>query len=83
MVFVLLFLASTLVHADHLTEQSTNVEQIECYLCHQGLDTPPELSQTQLLTTVSYFLPSQPAVTIEFMSNYFVQPQLRAPPVFQ
>lgn len=83
MVFVLLFLVSSLVHADHVTEQSTNIEQLDCYLCHQGLDTPPELPQIQLLTIVSYFLPSQAAVTIELKRHYFVQPQLRAPPVFQ
>lgn len=82
MVFVLLFLVSTLVHANHLTEKTTDVEQLECYLCHQGIDTPPELPQVQLLTIVSYFLSAQSLLTIEFKGNYFVQPQLRAPPVF-
>ena len=83
MVFVLLFLASSLVHADHLTEQSTNIEQLDCYLCHQGIDTPPELPQVQVLTIISYFLSAQSLFNIEFKGNYFVQPQLRAPPVFQ
>ena len=83
MVFVLLFLASTLVHADHLTEQGTHVEQVECYLCHQGIDTPPELPSVQLASIASYFSPVQAAATIEFKRYYFVQPQLRAPPTFQ
>ena len=83
MVFLLLFLVSTLVHADHLIEQGTNVEQIECYLCHQGIDTPPELPSVQLASIVSYCSPVQAALSIVFKRNYFVQPQLRAPPTFQ
>jgi hypothetical protein len=83
MVFVLLFLLSTLAHADHLAEQTTNVEQSECYICHQGLDTPPELPQVQLLSITHYFFTPKPIVTTGLKASYFVKPQLRAPPVFQ
>lgn len=81
MVFLLLFFASTLVHADHLIEQGTNVEQIECYLCHQGLDTPPELPQIQLFAVTSHFISLQTVTSVEVKSSDYVQPQLRAPPL--
>ena len=83
MVFVLLFFTSTLVHADHLIEQTTDVEQSECYICHQGVDTPPELPTVQIIFVASYCHNSYNAVTAQFKVNNFVQPQLRAPPVFQ
>lgn len=83
MVFVLLFLVSTLVHADHLAEQTSNVEQSECYICHQGLDTPPELPQVKLLSIAHYFFTPKSIITIELKASDFVNPQLRAPPVFQ
>ncbi len=83
MVFVVLFLTSALVHADHLIEQSLNVEQQECYICHQGLDTPAELPKIQTPFVVSSYLRVAKAVTAEFKLNSFIQPQLRAPPTFQ
>jgi len=83
MVFVLLFLMSTLVHADHLIEQSVNVEQQECYICHQGIDTPPELPNIQTPFVASYCLCIDKGVIAQFTVSSFVQPQLRAPPTFQ
>jgi len=82
-VFVLFFLTSILVHADHLATQATNVEQQECYICHQGLDTPPELPQVKNLFIASYCNNSYQTITAQFKANNFVQPQLRAPPVLQ
>lgn len=83
MVFLLLFLASTLVHANHLIAQATNVEASECYICHQGLDTPSDLPTIQFLLTVGYPLKSDEIVSALFKVTYFVYPQLRAPPASQ
>ena len=83
MAFVLLFLTSTLAHADHLIEQSINVEQQECYICHQGLDTPSELPTIQTPVVINLYLSVVKVVTADFKLNSFVQPQLRAPPRFQ
>lgn len=83
MVFVLLFLLSTLTHAEHITTQANNAEQQGCYLCHQGLDTPPELPQIQTVFVASYRVNSHQTGTAQFKVNSFVQPQLRAPPVTQ
>ena len=83
MVFVLLFLTSTLVHADHIVEQSINVEQQECHICNQGIDKPTALPQVQPLSIVSYQLSPYEVVAARFKVSYFVYPQLRAPPAFQ
>ena len=83
MTFVLLFFFSSLVHASHLFEQSINVEQQECHICHQGVDTPPEQPQVQVVAVTSYQLKPQKILTVEFKVNGFVQPQLRAPPIHQ
>ena len=83
MVFVLFFLTSTLVHADHLATQAINAEQQECYICHQGIDTPPELPQVKNLFVASDSNNAYQAVTTQFKVNSFVLPQLRAPPVSQ
>ncbi len=83
MVFVLLFITSTLVHADHLIEQATDVEASECYICHQGIDTPSELPPIQIHTTADYSLNLNITISAVFKDNHFVQPQLRAPPIFQ
>lgn len=80
MVFVLLFLTSTLVHADHITE-AINVEQQECHICHQGIDTPPELPHVQAFFGASYNANIYDVVTAQFKVDDFLQPQLRAPPV--
>jgi len=83
MVFVLLFLTSTLVHANHLVDQSTHTGQQECHICHQGLGTPPELPQIQVYVVISSRVELQKTALAAFKSNNFVQPQLRAPPSFQ
>jgi hypothetical protein len=83
MVFVLLFFISTVAHADHITTQVTNAEQQECYICHQGIDTPPELSQIHTVFVASFAVNPPKAVTVQFKVNNFIQPPLRAPPVFQ
>jgi len=82
-VFVLLFLTSTLVHADHLTDHSLSSEQQECYICHQGIDTPPELPQIRFHYVASYNLKLQKVTIVHGKVNDFMQPQLRAPPTFQ
>ena len=81
-VFVLFFLTSTLVHADHIASHGTNAEQQECYICHQGLDTPSGLLQPKVSSITSYFHCSYAIITTHFRGSYFVQPQLRAPPIF-
>jgi len=83
MVFVLLFLTSSLVHADHLIEQATQVEQSACYICHQGVDTPPKLLQPQAPLVASYIFVNNEKSIEPFKSGNFLQPQLRAPPIFQ
>ncbi len=83
MVFVLLFTTSMLVHADHLIEQATDVEQSECYICHQGIDKPPQLPLIQTHSVISYGFHLYIAVSAAFQDKYFVLPQLRAPPIFQ
>jgi len=83
MVAVLFFLTSTLVHADHIATHAINAEQQECYICHQGLDTPSELPQVKSLFVASYCNSLFEAITAQNKVNYFVQPQLRAPPVIE
>ena len=83
MVFLLIFLISTLAHADHIATQATNAELQECYICHQGIDTPPELPQVQTPFIASYHVSVYEVVTAQFKVNSFVHPQLRAPPVVQ
>ncbi len=83
MVFVLLFLTSTLVHAGHLTEHSLSFEQQECSICHQGIDTPPELSKIRIYLVASYSFKTPQVTTIHSKVHYFIQPQLRAPPTLQ
>lgn len=82
-VFVLLLLTSTLVHADHSTEHSLSFEQQECSICHQGVDTPPELPQIRIHPVTSYNFKTPQVTTIHCKVNDFIQPQLRAPPTFQ
>jgi len=81
--FVLLFLTSTLVHANHLIEQPTHVEQQECFICHQGIDTPPELPHIQYVAVARYCFTLSKTMATAFKHYFFVQPQLRAPPSFQ
>ena len=83
MFFLLLFLMSTLAHADHLTTHVISAEQQECTLCHQGIDTPPELLKTKINFVVSYHIHPQKITVFQAKTHYFVQPQLRAPPLFQ
>jgi len=80
MVFVLLFLTSTLAHADHLVDQRAAVEQQDCQLCIQGIDTPPGLPQVQEFVVTRYNLYTSHVNTADFVLNQFVQPRLRAPP---
>ena len=81
MVFLLLFLMSTIAHAQHITEYSDNIEQQECHICHHNIDTPPEFPQIQPLATNRYiFTVNKDTVTV-YKANNFVQPPLRAPPV--
>lgn len=79
-VFVLFFLTSNIVHANHIAIQNSSVEQQECYICHQGLDTPPELPQIQHDFIAIYSSNLFEVVSTEFKVSSFVQPQLRAPP---
>jgi len=81
--FLLLFFTSVLVHANHLIDQTTHVEQQECFVCHQGIDTPPELPQIQYCAVASYYFTLFKTATAAFKHYFFVQPQLRAPPSFQ
>lgn len=82
-VFLLLFLTSSLVHADHIATYSTNAEQQECYICHQGLDNPPKVAQINLPFVTGYGQHVCDAIQVNFKLNFFVLPQLRAPPTFQ
>lgn len=79
MVFLLLFLISTLAHADHLVSQATSIEQQDCHICNQGIDTPPELPQVHAIIT-RYNLVTQAIATADFSLSNFVKPPSRAPP---
>lgn len=81
-VFVLLFLISTVAHADHITAQANNAEQQECFICHQGLDSPSELPKVKTIVASSYSLKTYQTFSPLFNTSSFLQPQLRAPPVF-
>ena len=80
-VFVLLFLMSTLVHANHIASNAIHAEQQECYICHQGIDTPPVLTQVKNIFVASYYTDLYDLSIAKFKVNNFVQPPLRAPPV--
>ncbi|PHR83522.1 MAG: hypothetical protein COA59_11925 [Colwellia sp.] len=80
MVFVLLFLTSVLAHADHLIDQSTAIEQQDCQLCNQGIDTPPDLPQVKASIVTHGVFFTITVTTAEFSFSQFVQPLLRAPP---
>lgn len=83
MVFLLLFLTSVLAHAEHLALQETAVEQQDCHICNQGIDTPPELPQIQAISVSRYNLVTWKAVTTKFTLSYYVIPPSRAPPFVQ
>ncbi len=83
MLFVLLFLASSLAHADHLFDVTSIAEQQECHICHQGIDAPPELSQFEFNITSIYSYISSKIAVVVVNKLYFIQPQLRAPPSLQ
>ena len=81
-VFVLFFLSSTVIHADHIAIDTINTEQQHCFLCHHGVDTSPNLPQVKQLPVTSYYIYSDTIVTALFTTIPFIQPHLRAPPVF-
>ncbi len=83
MVFLLLFLTSVLAHADHLVFQETTVEQQDCHICNQGIDTPPELPKIQAIAVNRYTLITSQLTTTKFTVNYFVLPPSRGPPFVQ
>lgn len=83
MVFVLLFLLSTLAHADHLVAHSVDAEPQECYICHQGLDTSNNSVELVVNSISSYRVKCQKITPTPANHHYFVYPQLRAPPKFQ
>lgn len=83
MVFLLLFLASLLAHADHLVTQNTVTEQQDCQLCNQGIDTPPIFPQVIATFVTRYNNFTTKIFTVEFTLSQFVQPLLRAPPLIQ
>lgn len=82
MVFLLLFLVSTLAHAEHLVSQATAIEQQDCHICNQGIDTPPKLLQVHANINTRYNLVTQAISTTDFSLSNFVKPRLRAPPLF-
>jgi len=83
MVFLLLFLTSVLAHADHLVIQETTVEQQDCHICNQGIDTPPELPPIQALAVSRHTQVISQLTTTKFTLNNFVQPPSRGPPFVQ
>jgi len=83
MVFVLCFLTSVLTHAEHLVSPSVTVEQQDCHLCNQGIDTPPELPHVQAQANNSYSVIIFELIVAEFKRSNFVLPSLRAPPFIQ
>lgn len=83
MVFVLLFLTSVIAHADHLVVQEITIEQQDCQLCNQGIDSPSALSQVKAAVVSRYSLFTAKVTITEFMLSQFVQPPLRAPPFIQ
>ena len=83
MVFLLCFFTSAMVHAEHVAKTNSNVEQQECYLCHQGIDTPTQSPQIQFVSIVKFGLLTENFTLVFVKNNDFVQPLLRAPPIFQ
>ncbi len=83
MVFLFVFLTSTIAHADHLVDQQKTLDKQACQLCNQGIDTPPDLPQVQA-SIVTYYHPLNfQLTTTEFIVSEYIQPFLRAPPIFQ
>lgn len=82
-VFLLLFLLSTFAHANHVAKASINVEQQDCYICQQALDTTPDLPIIHHRFIVSYTYVLIDIISVLYKDNDYAQPQLRAPPVFQ
>lgn len=80
MIFVLLFLMSIIAHADHLTDQRTTVEQKNCQLCNQGVDTPPEHPHVKAIVVTRYNSFISQTTKTDFPPSQFIQPPLRAPP---
>lgn len=80
LVVLLLFLLSTLVHATHLTDELNHEEQQTCYICHQGIDTPPELPKIQISLASNISNEIYVEVTPFFDTNSYFLPLLRAPP---
>lgn len=80
-VFLLFFLSSTLVHANHIVAEAIHAEQQECYICHQGIDNPPELPQIKNLFVASYNNKFFQLVSTQCKVSNYILPPLRAPPI--
>jgi len=83
MVFVFIFLTSTLAHAEHLADKNTTIEQQNCQLCNLVIDTPPEEPSVQTVVIARYNLFKPQEFITDFSPSQFVQPLLRAPPFIQ
>jgi len=79
---LVLFLCAFLSHSEHITSHTSQLEQQECYLCSQGLDTVKANHSISLLIVQVF---QNVAINTELMlaqSPYFGLPLLRAPPRF-
>ncbi|MGL1959024.1 MAG: hypothetical protein OCD00_17125 [Colwellia sp.] len=81
-IVLMAFLFAFISHAQHFTESVVSAEQQHCYICHQGIDTPPDISTYFVILTSAYAVfiveSTVPAVNV----STFIQPPLRAPPAF-
>jgi hypothetical protein len=83
MVVMFLFLTSLIAHAEHLATPKSIVEQQNCQLCKQEIDTPLELLVIQVVLDTCYNPFVAKVTTVEFIFSQFIQPFLRAPPLIQ
>ena len=83
MVFLLLFLTSVIAHAEHLVFQEITVEQQDCHICNQGIDSPPELPKIKAVAVTRFDFVTSTEFTQKLLLNDFIQPPSRAPPVIQ
>ena len=83
---LLLFCATLFVHSEHYAQVEfdafASVEQHDCNLCQQGIDSPPSPIRLYPISSGITNFNKTRLTNLELISPDYVYPSLRAPPSF-
>ncbi len=79
---LLAFFVAFFSHSEHLTQYNTNVEQQDCHICQQGVDTPPKAIKQSEIFLFAFDVVITSGFSELSVKPYYGMPQLRAPPNF-